>query len=143
MKYIFSYGLWMAAIASYVLLFTRPTHIYISYANNIITIYEMIAWLLFVIFSVVLLILGLAKLSGKDIRATGSSADFTKALEKISVEKLHMLFLRYVHYAFIIFVGVFVGDISMTLILTLNSILLLLFRKLLKSLLKELSYERL
>jgi len=136
MKHLFSYGIWLGAIASYVLLFIDPAHPYITYANNMILIYEILCWIMFVIllFMTILFMIGN---SNKDyIEKKGTPEQFKKALELVQKPKLHHEISRFFHYIFIIFVGVFVGDISMTLVLSMNAILFLAIKKLMKSMLE-------
>lgn len=141
MKNLFNYGIWLGAIASYALIFMDPTHKYVPYAKNIILIYEIFCWVLFVIMTFVTILFAVAKLKMAEMVKNGSSEQFKKALEEVKRKRLHHEILRYFHYLFIIFVGVFVGDISMTIILVLNSILYLIMVNLLRSILAEAANE--
>jgi len=137
MKHVFSYGLWLGAILSYTLIFLDPQNNWVPYANGVILFYEIFCWIAFVIIGVSNLLFLLAKANAVNIVKQGTSSQFAKALEMINKPKLHYEISRYLHYIFIVFVGVFIGDVSMTIILTLNAILFLNLRGLMKSLLKE------
>jgi len=137
MKHVFSYGIWLGAILSYLLLFFEPTHTYVPYANNIITLYEVVCWVVFVILAITTLIFALGNANKAEMIKTGTPEQFAKALEFVKKPKLHHEISRYIHYVFIIFIGVFVGDLSMAFILTTNAILFIILKGLMKSLLKE------
>lgn len=137
MKHVFSYGIWLGAITSYILIFLDPKSPYIPYANNMITIYEIFCWILFVILLLATLIFYLGKANQANIEKKGTPEQFSKALELIRKPKLHHEISRFLHYVFIIFIGVFIGDISMTFVLTVNAILFLILKSLMKSLLEE------
>jgi len=143
MKYIISYGLWLAAIASYILLFKEPNSPYIAYANNAITIYEVVCWVVFVIAGVSTLLLSIVSHNPSllEVKSEGKEEDLRnslqKALDGLNKEKWFQRFLRYVHYVFIVFVGFFVGDISMTFVLTANAIFLIMLKSNMTKILKE------
>lgn len=137
MKHLFSYGIWLGAIASYILIFLEPNHAYIPYANNIITIYEVLCWVVFVIMAITCLLFALANNNKAEMTKNGTPEQFEKAFEFVKNPKLHHEISRYLHYLFIIFIGVFIGDISMTFVLTVNAILFITVKTLMKRLLEE------
>jgi len=141
MKHVFSYGIWLGAIAGYLLLFFYPSHSYIPYANNMILIYEIICWVMFVILFFATILFTIGKSNKDMIEKKGTPEQFKKAMEYVNKPKLHHEISRYLHYVFIIFIGVFVGDMSMALVLTMNAILFLTIKKLMKSILEEASRE--
>jgi hypothetical protein len=141
MKHLLNYGIWIGAIASYILIFMYPAHVYVPYAKKIILIYEIFCWVLFGILSLSTLIFTFAKLRSAELIKTGTPEQFKKLLVDIQRKKLHQHIVQYIHYIFIIFVGVFVGDMSMTFILTLNSILYIILTSLLKSVIAEAANE--
>jgi len=141
MKNLFSYSIWLGAIASYLLLFFEPQHRFIPYVNNIILIYEIVAWVMFVILFGATLLFALGNANKEALEKNGSPEQFAKALEFIKKPKLHFEISRYIHYIFIIFIGVFVGDISMTAVLTLNAILFLAIKRLMRSIIEEAAHE--
>jgi len=141
MKHLFNYGIWLGAIASYILIFIDPSHNYVPYAKNIILIYEIFSWVLFCILSLATLIFTFAKLRSSELIKTGTPDQFKKLLVEIQRKKLHQHIVQYVHYLFIIFVGVFIGDMSMTFILTINSILYLILVSLIKGVIAEAANE--
>jgi len=137
MKHLFSYGIWLGAIASYILLFMEPKHAYIPYANNMILIYEIVCWIMFVILFFATLLFAIGNANKTEVSKKGTPEQFDKVLEMINKPKLHHEFSRFLHYIFIIFIGVFVGDVSMTVVLTMNAILFIMMKKLIKSLVEE------
>jgi len=141
MKYLLSYGIWLGAIWSYLLIFFEPNHVYIPYAENIITVYEALCWVMFSILSVFTTIVMVGHSCTGGLEVEGKPAAFEKALGKIILfnKGFIRLFLKYVHYLFILGIGVFVGDVSMTLVLTLNSILQVILMHFLKKILEEAS----
>jgi len=140
MKYLFSYGLWVAAILGYVLIFTEPNHIYRPYADNAIVIYEILCWVVFCIAGLATLILSIAKVNSSDLEKKGSVDGFKKAAENIKMNKPYQILLKYIHYAFIIFVGFFVGDMSMAFVLTMNAMLMLMLKNIMQKIIEEAAY---
>lgn len=140
MKHILSYGIWAAAVVSYILLFFMPGHKYAPYANNIILIYEILCWFVFfflLIFNIFFLI---GKVSYKsDIMEKLEDDKIKKAIESLRATNSYLRLTEFVHYMFIVFVGVFVGDMSMTTILVLNAVLFSLLKIQMKSLLESIS----
>jgi len=141
MKHLFSYGIWLGAIASYTLIFLEPNHAYIPYANNIVTFYEVFCWVILIILSITSLLFALGVANKAEMTKNGTPEQFAKALESIKNPKLHHEISRYIHYIFIIFIGVFIGDLSMTFVLTVNAILFITIKILMRSLLKEAASE--
>ena len=137
MKHLFSYGVWLAAIASFVLLFIEPNHPYVSYANNVISIYEIFSWVVCFLLAISTLLFGIAQFNKKGITKTGTPEQFKSLIESMKQEKIHQVIVRYLHYLFILFIGVFVGDMSVTFVLTVNALLFVLMKKFIRNLLKE------
>jgi len=141
MKHLFSYGIWLGAIAGYVLMFVEPNHPYMPYANNMVLIYEIICWIMFALLSFTSILFAIGNANKSFVEKKGTPEQFEKALEFVKKPKLHYEISRYLHYIFIIFIGVFIGDISMTIVLTMNAILFLTIKRLMKSILEEASHE--
>lgn len=137
MKSLFSYVIWLGAIASYLLIFLEPNHVYIPYANNIITIYEIFCWVVFVIMAMTCLLFALADNNKAEMTKKGTPEQFEKAFEFVKNPKPHHEISRYLHYFFITFIGVFIGDVSMTFVLTVNAVLYITVKTLMKRLLEE------
>lgn len=137
MKFVLSYGIWLGAITSYLLLFFMPGHRYTPYANNIIGIYEIVCWFLFAMMLIFNVFILLGKVHKKEI-----IKDFGEDKQKIlfnlvNKKKYYQILIDYIHYAFIAFVAIFVGDKSMTSILVLNFINYYFIKKNIKSFLAE------
>ncbi len=141
MKHLFSYGIWLAAIASYMLIFFKPENSYIPYANNIIFIYEVFAWIIFFLFLIfnIFFLFGKVNVSKKTLDDL-SDGKALKALKEFNKRKFLTLITQGVHICFIVFIGVFVGDMSMTLILSLNLLQTLFLKNSVKNFLEEVSH---
>lgn len=143
MKYILSYGIWFAAVASYALLFFMPDNRFIPYANRTILIYEIFCWFMFFLLSLfnVFFIFGkVSVISKKGYLDKSKKDELIKAMQSLS-KKWYQILFEYLHYVFIIFIGVFIGDISMTIILILNAVQFIFLKKHMVSFIKRLSNE--
>ena len=98
MKHVFSYGIWLGAIASYLLVFFEPSHAYIPYANNMITLYKIVCWITFFILVVCTLLFAIGKSNKENIEKYGTTEQFSKSLERAKKPKLHLEISRYIHY---------------------------------------------
>ena len=138
MKVLFSYSIWFAVIASSVTLFFYPNSPYITYANNMLVIYEIISWATFLILALLAALVVFGSVSGVAFASKEINGEkFIKAFNILSKEKRHYLISRYLHYVLIIFIGVFLGDISLTIVLTFNAFLYQVIKKYILKIFKE------
>jgi len=132
----FSEILWLMSILSYTLIFFYPDHEYIPYANNVVLLYAIHCWLLFIVLCFSILVYS-SDWVKKEIVAEMTSKEITDHLNKLENPNFKSKFMDTLYIIFLIFVGVFVTDYNVALVVFLNMILLSFFRKRLIKVYKE------
>ena len=122
---IFSHLLWLAAIASCIVLFNYQGSPYLQYANNYLKIYLVFNWLILVL-SVLINIFFLALLNS-DLKLKEGSIITEETFNRLeeSIKKDSSFFTltkRYLNYVFIVFVGVFLGKMGLFTAMLLNTV---------------------